>query len=590
MSLKPVDIANKYLGEYKENGNELQIKVCPFCQPKGSDNLWKFYVNKDTGAYDCKRAKNCGESGSFYDLAKHFGVEDQIEFKGNFNTPKKKYKLPGVDLQPITDENILSYLKLRGFTEETIKKCNISQYDHYAMGRVIAFEYYKNGKLTFVKYRNTKKKGKGRKYRREKDTQPILWNMDNIDTDRPVLITEGEFDAMAAIQSGFDNAVSIPSGSEDFIWLDTCWPFVEDVNEFIIWADNDKAGKRFEEKLVAKLGEDRCRVVEQDKYNDINEMLFNEDEDAVLKVIKNADLAPIDGIIRLAEVEYFDITDMEAATSGLKRLDNLLGGFGMGQISIWTGENESGKSTLLGQLMIEAVNDGFNVCAFSGELPKALFRNWIEKQMASERYIFKMEPEGQAERYVVDRSIKDYMGQWFYDKLFLYDADKRRVNADVVLDRFKQAAKRYNCRVFLIDNLIKMNLGVGNENYYRAQADFIDKCSVFAHKHNCHIHIVAHPRKENGSIKKISISGSGNITDLADSVFVVNNLSKKMSIDHDANIGILKDRMFGNSGKKVELLFNRVDLRFAEKNEPVQFDRRYGWEIQYENDGKLFEE
>ena len=589
MVLKPIDLTEQFLGEYTDTGNEFQVKKCPFCKPSKSDNLWKFYINKETGVFDCKRANSCGRSGSFYELAKHFGVQDRINYD-NYKTSKPKFKLPDVNLQPITDETILNYLEMRGFDEGTIEKVDIKQYNHYTLDKCIAFEYYKNNLLTFIKYRNLKKKNKGRKYRREKDTKPILWNMDNVNPDKPVLITEGEFDLMAAIQSGYENGVSIPSGSEDFNWLDYCWDFIEEVEEFIIWVDNDKAGKDLEEKLIAKLGEDRCRIVEQEKYNDINEMLYSEDEEAVLEKIEEAKQAPIDGIIRLAEVEYFDVTDIEAAPSGFKELDRSITGFQMGTISVWTGENESGKSTLLGQMMAESINAGYNVCAFSGELPKYVFRNWIEKQMASERYILCMEPEGQDERYVVDRHIKEYMGKWYFDNFFLYDADKRRVNADIVLDKFEQTAKRYNCRVFLIDNLIKMNLGMGKENYYRAQSEFIDKCSVFAHKHNCHIHIVAHPRKTEGKVDKMAISGSGDITNLADNVFLVNNHSNNIKKDYDSSVAVLKDRMFGKSGKAIKLLFNEKDLRFAEIDDPIQFDRKYCWETQYEKEGKLFEE
>ena len=36
--------------------------------------------------------------------------------------------------------------------------------------------------------------------------------MDKVNPGEPLLITEGEFDCLSAIESGFKNAVSIPSG------------------------------------------------------------------------------------------------------------------------------------------------------------------------------------------------------------------------------------------------------------------------------------------------------------------------------------------------------------------------------------------
>jgi len=174
------------------------------------------------------------------------------------------------------------------------------------------------------------------------------------------------------------------------------------------------------------------------------------------------------------------------------------------------------------------------------------------------------------------------MGKWFYDKFYLFDADKTRVDADKLLNRFKQAAKRYDARVFLIDNLIKMNLD--KNNYYAAQSDFIDKCSVFAHKYNAHIHIVAHPRKTNQGVTKMDISGSGDITNLADNVLLIVNTSKNKKKTHDAEIGLLKDRWNGNAGIKVKLLFSEPELRFEEVD-GNQFEREYGWEKDYEEEG-----
>jgi len=40
-------------------------------------------------------------------------------------------------------------------------------------------------------------------------------------------------------------------------------------------------------------------------------------------------------------------------------------------LSVWTGGSGDGKSTFLGQELLTAINHGFNVCAYSGELPAA---------------------------------------------------------------------------------------------------------------------------------------------------------------------------------------------------------------------------
>lgn len=585
--MQPIDLVSQYMGQYKDLGDELNVKICPFCGGGSTkrDNKYKFYVNKEDGAFKCYRENSCGRTGSFYDLAKHFNVEDKIEKSKNYKSPKKKYKKPDINTQKIKDKTIVKYLKARGFHKEMINQLPLEQYNHPAYGKVIAFMYYRNTEdkaPTFIKYRNFKRKDNGRIYRREKGTKPILWNMENIKVSEPVLITEGEFDTMAAIQCGFKNTVSIPSGTSDFSWVDNCWDFLQEIDEFIIWGDNDKAGAKFQEECASKLGESKCKIVKNELYNDANEVMYEEGDEAVLNLILNAEYMPLENITSLADVPYYNENDGVSITSGFKKLDKYTNGFGLGEISVWTGQNGAGKSTLIDQVLIESINAGFNVCAFSGETPKEKYRKNIDLQLASHRFNETFTTELGAKKYITPRHIRDYIGQWYRDKFYLFDADRTRVDANKVLEQFEQTAKRYNCRVFLIDNLIKMNLD--KNNFYGAQSEFIDKCSVFAHRFNAHVHIVAHPRKTDSGVSKMDIAGSADITNLADNVYLIVNTSKNENKNHDGELGVLKHRDSGNSGIKVELMFDYPSLRFYEVKNPVQAGRKYGWEKEYKEE------
>ena len=54
--------------------------------------------------------------------------------------------------------------------------------------------------------------------------------------------------------------------------------------------------------------------------------------------------------------------------SGNEKFDKLVGGFILGELSVWSGGNASAKSTYLNQLAIESINQGYNVVIYSGEL------------------------------------------------------------------------------------------------------------------------------------------------------------------------------------------------------------------------------
>lgn len=92
--------------------------------------------------------------------------------------------------------------------------------------------------------------------------------------------------------------------------------------------------------------------------------------------------------------------------------------------------------------------------------------------------------------------------------------------ADKIIEVFEYACRRYRLKLFVIDNLSKLDIGLEN---YDGQRDFVDRLTDFAKDHDCHVILVAHSRKAFDDSKaggKFDVKGSGAITDLADTVLV----------------------------------------------------------------------
>ena len=68
-------------------------------------------------------------------------------------------------------------------------------------------------------------------------------------------------------------------------------------------------------------------------------------------------------------------------------LDELIGGLAEGAMTVFTGKPGQGKSTLAGQLLLAAIEQGYSVCAYSGELTRERFQEWINLQAAGSEYI-----------------------------------------------------------------------------------------------------------------------------------------------------------------------------------------------------------
>lgn len=89
--LKQSDIfglAHSLGAEYKEKGDELVFKHCPYCNGGGKDKN-TFSINLITGAYKCFRA-SCNAKGHFVELCR----DKNYHLDFNQSEPKKYRKLP----------------------------------------------------------------------------------------------------------------------------------------------------------------------------------------------------------------------------------------------------------------------------------------------------------------------------------------------------------------------------------------------------------------------------------------------------------------------------------------------------------------
>lgn len=185
----------------------------------------------------------------------------------------------------------------------------------------------------------------------------------------------------------------------------------------------------------------------------------------------------------------------------------------------------NGKSTLSGLLLLNAIEAGTTCVAYSGELPAGLFQEWLLAQAAGSEWMgLKWDPiRGRNVPYVppdVQRRILNWLG----DRMLLYDNNEQFVDVkqtDSIINVFTLAARKYNAKLFLVDNMLTSVADSDDE--WRAQAMFINALKKFATHYQAHVLLVAHPRKTKAGepITKADISGSSSITNLCDNAIVI---------------------------------------------------------------------
>lgn len=303
--------------------------------------------------------------------------------------------------------------------------------------------------------------------------------------------------------------------------------------------------------------------------------------DGVHRLLMGAVEVPAEGLLNLAQVDTVDDETVPRTLSGFEQLDRLIGGFRAGEMSLWTGKRGEGKSTILGQILVEGVDQGHKVCAYSGELPAGVFKAWAALQAAGPKAIrsYQDKQTGGTEWRVTDQAAK-LIDQWWDHRFYLCDIGLEAAHdEDFILSRFEYAHRVCGCDIFLVDNVMTARLS-GDRDYYRAQSAFARRLVRFAKANASHVHLVAHPRKTDGKAIDDSddVGGTGDLPNLADNVFSVTRLSG-VEPGHkgcDAAVLVLKNRRRGMK-KTFGLKFHAPSRRYYSRDKSP--DKPYGWEI-----------
>lgn len=530
-----ISFADQYFGEYKirQSGQDEKLipQLCPLCHggSSGKDkNTFCLFLNN--GTFVCKRG-SCGRHGRFEELAKELAGQDvHIARASPARKSEKQFVLPSSQVSPPTEE-IYRYFERRKISRETVDAMKIASDKD---GNIV-FRFFWDGEERFRKYRAPRKPGpKERKEWQDSGTQSILYNMDNVVFSQPLVITEGMIDCLSLIEAGITNAVSVPSGCDNLDWVTTCYDWLEHFKTVILFGDNDPPGRRMVSELVKKLGEYRVLVVRDyppvpdadppNECKDANEILYRCGEAQLIDMVDSAEEVKTKGLIRLSQVEPVDFTSVSRIRTMIPTLDECLGGLFEGAVTVLTGASGDGKSTLSGQLFLNAVEQHYSCCAYSGELSKEKFQDWIHLQAAGSDWIgLKFDKYRNKNVPFVPPEVRRRIINWYAPYFWLFNNDEPFVDvkqADAILQVFTTAARKEGCKLFLVDNL--MTTTADSDEEWRAQAVFINSMKQFAKHYNAHVLIVAHARKvRNGEhISKSDVSGSSAIVNLADSAIV----------------------------------------------------------------------
>lgn len=256
-----------------------------------------------------------------------------------------------------------------------------------------------------------------------------------------------------------------------------------------------------------------------------------------------------EGLIDLGEYVRENVTTTKIPT-GISVIDQTINGLICGWVTVVTGSTGQGKTTLVSQIALNAVEAGYKVCAYSGETTTNEYYDGIYRQAAGPNGVqAEMNSIGNNEyrpSYFTEQRIRE----WMKGKFFL--SDNKRVGSNeqkVIFQRFLRARHLKNCKLFIIDNLMSARMDSQNEkDFYRQQSAFVGHTVQFALENDVHVILVAHPRKGEVLNPTDCMAGSADIGNLASNVLRIDLATEKEKLQRgniDSVLSISKNRYNG---------------------------------------------
>ncbi|WP_375669048.1 toprim domain-containing protein [Bartonella sp. MR168JLCBS] len=304
-------------------------------------------------------------------------------------------------------------------------------------------------------------------------------------TNRTIVITEGEIDALSLAAYGYP-AVSVPFGGGSggkHNWIENEFDHLESFETIFLATDMDQPGEEAAREIASRLGRHRCYRVRLPR-KDANDCLTAGINRATIKAaFSSAQSFAPEGLRRASDYKdqviglFWPEPEKHLGyTVPYPKLKDKLH-FRPAELTLWSGASGAGKSQLLSDCIPHWIAQKSRLCLASLEMKGEQSLRRLTKQTGG-----------------LEKPTKETIERILHfldDGLILYE-HVGKSSVDTLLDVFDYCRARYGCDQFIIDSL--MRLGIASDDYAR-QEQAVYKMVDWAVLNSVHIHLVAHARK-----------------------------------------------------------------------------------------------
>jgi len=468
-------------------------------------------------------------------------------------------------LSPIT-EQCIRYLEGRGITRDIIKRYQLRSYKG-----MIAFPYIRYTTAVGMKLRQPIPNPKP-KYTSMTGSKPWFFGAQLVDPSLPELvICEGEICCLSLAVAGVRNAVSVGAGAKAVRSLvKQAEEWLANFDVVIVASDNDEAGMEMDKAFVELLG-DKVKLVDKRLmvYKDLNDHLVKIGPEAVEAIINSARVK-VEGRRDLDIDPYRGLTKETGMfiPTGLPSVDNEINDLAPGRVTVLTGRSSSGKTTIVKQIIANAIGCGAKVYLVNGENDPEYFLNDLYSCImgGNEEYYTLIQINKKTHKEPKPDILKA-LQKWHEGKLVMFNKGESRLKTlDQLFKVIEDEVKFRGHNLVVLDNMMSL-LSASAVEKNELQGEFVQKCCDLAKIYRCHIILVVHPNKtyqNETDMQMEQVSGSSDIYNKADNFIAVVRYYKD-DRKFDGKLLLLKNRIYGTLAV--------CDLKFDPKTRLLLEDR-----------------
>ena len=528
---------------------------CPACKSRTRT----LAVNNDLGSFLCS---SCSRRGVFSDLRRLLGDKSPItvEAPAGLQFEILVPQFESIRYHHNYEKNLradgcnwMAWLTELGIKDDLIKKLHVG---HSIDFDALVFPYLysrKKGSTSYLRFLRPPEdwwKAKG-------DTRTSSWfgqQLFKIGVDTAT-IAQTPLDALALLSLGEPNVLAPPLNTSDYHCRTHQLALLQKCSLIHVVPNPTDEGMRWALKMQAEIGRWRTKIVQLDVPTKeiASEAYSGRWASAKTKAVSTVGVQVRDAKGWLSDLDnlYEDPAGLRGSPTQLEGLDELLGGWRPGEVTVLSGEPGIGKSTFAAYLSLLQASEGRPALHVSFEvLPSAIVRKWVQMLAGDE---FQTLPRGE---YVAMRR-----------KLARRPLHLPSVYGVVELPEVRRAVydsvTRHGIRLVVLDHLGFMSVMGDATNDIRATGLMMREIKRWSLDLGIHILVLHHLRKSAATSKRTGrdledLRGSAEVSQLADNViFVTRKRGETRTV-----VDLKKVRDDAGFEGKVAFEFERKSLRY----------------------------